>query len=60
MNLVALLIAPVVVEHAQDTGLRIAIGLIAAAVLAGSIYISKSRKSELDLAAADAAATTAS
>jgi K(+)-stimulated pyrophosphate-energized sodium pump len=58
MNLVALLIAPVVVEHAGDNGLRIAIGLIAAAVLATSIFVSKRRTSDLDLAGADAAATT--
>ncbi|MDP9302652.1 MAG: hypothetical protein M3P43_17435, partial [Actinomycetota bacterium] len=47
MNLVALLIAPLVVEHAKDTALRIAIGVAAAAVLAIAIWISKSRKSEL-------------
>jgi K(+)-stimulated pyrophosphate-energized sodium pump len=47
MNLVALLIAPLVVEHAKDTALRIAIGLAAAVVLAIAIWISKSRKSEL-------------
>jgi K(+)-stimulated pyrophosphate-energized sodium pump len=58
MNLVALLIAPVVVEHAGDNGLRIAIGLIAAAVLATAIYVSKTRTSDLNLAGADAAATT--
>ncbi|MFN8233067.1 MAG: sodium-translocating pyrophosphatase [Actinomycetota bacterium] len=59
MNLVALLIAPVVVEHAADTGLRLTIGLIAVAVLAVAIYISKSRRSELDLSGADGAPTTA-
>jgi K(+)-stimulated pyrophosphate-energized sodium pump len=47
MNLVALLIAPLVVEHAKDTALRISIGLAAAVVLAIAIWISKSRKSEL-------------
>jgi K(+)-stimulated pyrophosphate-energized sodium pump len=47
MNLVALLTVPLVVEHAEDTALRIAIGLVAAAVLAASIWVSKSRKSEL-------------
>jgi K(+)-stimulated pyrophosphate-energized sodium pump len=47
MNLVALLIAPLVVEHAKDTALRIAIGLAAVVVLAIAIWISKSRKSEL-------------
>ena len=47
MNLVALLIAPLVVEHAEDTGLRIAAGLVATGVLAFAIYVSKSRRSEL-------------
>jgi hypothetical protein len=47
MNLVALLIAPLVVEHAKDTALRISIGVAAAVVLAIAIWISKSRKSEL-------------
>jgi K(+)-stimulated pyrophosphate-energized sodium pump len=59
MNLVALLIAPVVVEHAADTGLRLAIGLIGVAVLAVAIWISKSRTSDLDLSEAAAAPTTA-
>ena len=49
MNLVALLIAPLVVQHAEDTGLRIAVGLVATAVLAFAIYVSKSRRSELML-----------
>jgi K(+)-stimulated pyrophosphate-energized sodium pump len=61
MNLVALLIAPVVVEQAGSTGLRLTIGLVAAAVLAAAIYVSKSRKSELDLSSgAGATATTTS
>jgi K(+)-stimulated pyrophosphate-energized sodium pump len=47
MNLVALLIAPLVVSHAEDTALRIAIVVSVAAVLAAAIYVSKSRKSEL-------------
>ena len=47
MNLVALLIAPLVVSHADDTALRMAIVIVVAAVLAAAIYVSKSRKSEL-------------
>jgi K(+)-stimulated pyrophosphate-energized sodium pump len=47
MNLVALLIAPIVVSHAEDTALRVAIVAIAAVVLASMIWVSKSRKSEL-------------
>jgi K(+)-stimulated pyrophosphate-energized sodium pump len=47
MNLVALLIAPIVVSHTDDTALRVAVVVIAAAVLAAMIWVSKSRKSEL-------------
>jgi K(+)-stimulated pyrophosphate-energized sodium pump len=47
MNLVALLIAPIVVTHSGDTALRVAVVLIAVAVLASMIWVSKSRKSEL-------------
>jgi K(+)-stimulated pyrophosphate-energized sodium pump len=47
MNLVALLIAPIVVSHADDTALRVAVVAVAAAVLASMIWVSKSRKSEL-------------
>jgi K(+)-stimulated pyrophosphate-energized sodium pump len=47
MNLVALLIAPLVVSHAEDTALRMAIVIVVAGVLAAAIYVSKSRKSEL-------------
>jgi K(+)-stimulated pyrophosphate-energized sodium pump len=47
MNLVALLIAPIVVLHADDTALRVAVVAVAAVVLASMIWISKSRKSEL-------------
>jgi K(+)-stimulated pyrophosphate-energized sodium pump len=55
MNLVALLIAPLVVSVADDGALRYGVAFVAAAVLAVSIWISKSRKSELDaeLKAAD-------
>ena len=48
MNLVALLIAPIVVAHADDTAIRVAVVAIAAAVLAAMIWVSKSRKSELE------------
>ena len=55
MNLVALLIAPLVVEYADDRALRYGIAFVAAAILAVAIWISKSRRSELDeeLKAAD-------
>jgi len=46
MNLVALLIAPLVVTYADDTGVRVAIGAAAAVVLAAAIWYSKSRRSE--------------
>jgi K(+)-stimulated pyrophosphate-energized sodium pump len=48
MNLVALLIAPIVVAHADDTPIRVAVVAIAAVVLAAMIWVSKSRKSELE------------
>ena len=48
MNLVALLIAPLVVSHAEDTGLRIVVGVVVVAILGVMIYLSKTRKSELD------------
>jgi hypothetical protein len=47
MNLVALLIAPLVVTHVDDTPLRVAVVAIAVVVLASMIWVSKSRKSEL-------------
>ena len=47
MNLVALLIAPIVVTHSGDTALRVAVVVVAVAVLASMIWVSKSRKSEL-------------
>jgi K(+)-stimulated pyrophosphate-energized sodium pump len=47
MNLVALLIAPIVVANADDTAVRVAVVAIAAVVLASMIWVSKSRKSEL-------------
>jgi K(+)-stimulated pyrophosphate-energized sodium pump len=48
MNLVALLIAPLVVSHADDTAIRVAVVAVAAVVLAAMIWVSKSRRSELE------------
>jgi K(+)-stimulated pyrophosphate-energized sodium pump len=48
MNLVALLIAPLVVTHSEDTALRLVVGSVAVAILGFMIYVSKTRKSELD------------
>ncbi|MGZ6545891.1 MAG: sodium/proton-translocating pyrophosphatase, partial [Actinomycetota bacterium] len=48
MNLVALLIAPLVVTHASDTALRIAVAAIGVVIVGAMIYVSKSRKSELE------------
>ncbi len=50
MNLVALLIAPLVVDYA-DGSLRFAIAAGAAVILGAAIWISKARKSELMIAA---------
>jgi K(+)-stimulated pyrophosphate-energized sodium pump len=47
MNLVALLIAPLVVTHADDLGVRLAVTIVGALVLAGMIWYSKSQKVEL-------------
>ncbi|MFN2590574.1 MAG: sodium/proton-translocating pyrophosphatase, partial [Actinomycetota bacterium] len=55
MNLVALLIAPLVVKYAGggagNTALRIAVATVAVLILGGMIWYSKSRKSELLLGA---------
>jgi K(+)-stimulated pyrophosphate-energized sodium pump len=61
MNLVALLIAPVVVSQSDDLAVRAAIVIVAAAVLAVMIYISKNRSSGLedDLEKAKTAASVA-
>jgi len=47
MNLVALLMAPLIVSHAHDTGLRIAVSVIGVLVLAAVIWYSKSRRPAL-------------
>jgi K(+)-stimulated pyrophosphate-energized sodium pump len=48
MNLVALLIAPVIVTHADDTALRAAVVIIGAVVLGAMIWVSKNRESGLE------------
>ena len=48
MNLVALLIAPLVVQYADDTAIRVAVALLGAVILAAMIWVSKNRKSELE------------
>jgi K(+)-stimulated pyrophosphate-energized sodium pump len=48
MNLVALLIAPLVVSHAEDVGVRVAVVVAAVLVLGFAIYLSKTRTSELE------------
>jgi K(+)-stimulated pyrophosphate-energized sodium pump len=47
MNLVALLFAPVVVEQADNVGIRIVVVAVAALVVAAAVWVSKARKSEL-------------
>jgi K(+)-stimulated pyrophosphate-energized sodium pump len=47
MNLVALLIAPLVVHAADDTVVRVLVAAGAAIVVAGAVWMSKSRRSEL-------------
>jgi K(+)-stimulated pyrophosphate-energized sodium pump len=49
MNLVALLIAPLVVSNADDSAVRVAVVAVAAVVLAAMIWVSKSRRSELEV-----------
>jgi hypothetical protein len=44
MNLVALLIAPRVVEYVDNIGARVGIGVTAAVILAAAIWYSKSRR----------------
>ncbi|HUC56431.1 MAG TPA: sodium-translocating pyrophosphatase [Streptosporangiaceae bacterium] len=43
MNLVSLLIATAVVQHAHDTGLRAGVAIVAIAIVVGSVVISKRR-----------------
>jgi K(+)-stimulated pyrophosphate-energized sodium pump len=53
MNLVALLIAPLVVSYAGDTAVRVAVAVGAGLILAGAIWYSKRQKAE-DIAASPA------
>ena len=46
MNLVALLIAPLVVEYRGNTGIRMTIAAAAALVIAVAVWYSKSRKAQ--------------
>jgi K(+)-stimulated pyrophosphate-energized sodium pump len=47
MNLVALLLAPVIVEQAENEVVRIVVVVVALAIVAAAIWVSKARKSEL-------------
>jgi K(+)-stimulated pyrophosphate-energized sodium pump len=47
MNLVALLLAPVIVEQAENEVVRVVVVVVALAIVAGAIWVSKARKSEL-------------
>jgi K(+)-stimulated pyrophosphate-energized sodium pump len=47
MNLVSLLIAPLVVRYADDTGIRVTIAVLATLLLGSMIWYSKSRRVEL-------------
>ncbi len=60
MNLVALLLAPLVVSMADDTVARIAIAVVAALIVAGMIWYSKSMESESMVEPVDAAKEPAS
>ena len=60
MNLVALLIAPLVVTHIDDTALRAGIVIVGSVVLGAMIWVSKSRESGLEGDVERAKATTTS
>jgi K(+)-stimulated pyrophosphate-energized sodium pump len=59
MNLVALLIAPLVVHAADDTVVRVLVAAGAAIVVAGAVWMSKSRRSELMVEQPPAVTSTA-
>ena len=46
MNLVSLLIAALVVDWSDQTGVRILVGAVAAVIIAAAVWVSKSRKRE--------------
>jgi hypothetical protein len=58
MNLVALLIAPVIVTHADDTSLRAGVVIVGSVVLGVMIWVSKGRESGLEEDVAKAKATS--
>jgi K(+)-stimulated pyrophosphate-energized sodium pump len=58
MNLVALLIAPLIVRHADETGYRVTIPIVGVIILAAAIAFSKRRRVEELLPEAEAAAPT--
>ena len=47
MNLVALLMAPLIVEQADNDVVRVVVAVVAALVVAGAVWVSKSRRAEL-------------
>jgi len=47
MNLVALLIAPLVVDYAENITVRLVVGVAVVAVIGAAVWVSKARKSEL-------------
>ena len=59
MNLVALLIAPLIVKHLDETALRVAIPIIGVLILAAAIAYSKRRRPEDKLTPTEAPAATA-
>jgi len=46
MNLVALLIAPLIVKHASENGYRIVVPIVGALILAGAVAYSKRSHAE--------------
>ncbi|HEY8117095.1 MAG TPA: sodium/proton-translocating pyrophosphatase, partial [Actinomycetota bacterium] len=55
MNLVALLFAPVIVEQTDNEVVRVVVVVLAVAVVAAAIWVSKSRRSELMVEASEPA-----
>jgi K(+)-stimulated pyrophosphate-energized sodium pump len=47
MNLVALLMAPLIVEQADNDVVRVVVAVVGALVVAGAVWVSKSRRAEL-------------
>jgi len=59
MNLVALLIAPLIVRHVHQLGYRIAVPIIGTAILAGAIAFSKRRRTDELVPSSEASAPAA-